>query len=118
LSNPKRAKGTGWETAIKDWLAFRGFKARRKPLAGSKDEGDLEIEGLPWLVIEAKNCQKMELASWVDQAVIEAENAGAEVGIVWHHRARKSSPGDAYATMKGDHLFQLLRRLAPPEITK
>lgn len=111
MSNASKGKGTAWETSIKNWLAGFGYKARRIVLHGSADIGDLEIEGFPWLVIEAKNCAKMELAKWVDEATKEAENADAEVGVVWHHRPRKGSPGEAYITMSGDHFFRLLRRL-------
>jgi hypothetical protein len=114
VSNPPKQKGTSWETAIKNWLALHGYLARRKPLTGNKDTGDLEIEGIPWLVIEAKNVQKVTLGPWVDEAETEAENADAEIGVVWHHRPRKGSPGDAFVTMSGDTFFKLLRRLTPP----
>lgn len=112
MTNRSKGKGTAWETSIKNWLAYRGFKAKRRPLSGNKDMGDLEIEGMPWLTIEAKNVAKMELGTWVNEAEVEAVNAEAEVGVVWHHRPRKGSPGEAYVTMSGEAFFKLLRRIA------
>ncbi len=114
MTNKSKGKGTAWETSIKNWLAGLGYKTKRIPLQGANDIGDLEIEGFPWLVVEAKNCVKTELSVWVDEAIKEAENAGAEVGVVWHHRPRKGSPADAYVTMSGEHFFKLLRRLEIP----
>jgi hypothetical protein len=114
VTNKSKGKGTAWETAIKNWLAGFGYKARRIALHGANDIGDLEIEGFDWLVIEAKNTVKMELSVWIEEVIKEADNAGAEVGVVWHHRPRRGSPADAYVTMTGEHFFKLLRRLEIP----
>jgi hypothetical protein len=110
VSNPSKQKGTSWETSIVNWLASHGVSARRKPLAGNKDEGDLVIEAVPWIAIEAKNCKAMALAQWVDEADKEAVNSGADVGVVWHHRYRKGSPGEGYVTMSGQAFLNLMYR--------
>lgn len=102
-----RAKGTRWESALVAYLIAEGFPAvERRALAGVADKGD--ISGLP-VVVEAKNCKTTTLAAWVDEATVEARNAGVSVGVVWHHRRGKSSPGDGFVTMSGAAFVELLR---------
>lgn len=102
-------KGTAWETAIVRYLVDSGFPlAERRALAGAFDQGD--ITGVP-AVIEAKNCRRDELAAWVDEATSEAVNAGVDVGVVWHHRRGKASPGEGFVTMSGAAFVRLLRDL-------
>lgn len=104
-----RAKGTSWESAIVSALHRNGFpEARRNPLAGSKDVGD--IGGLP-IVIEAKNVVKTQLGLWVPEAQKEAFNAGVEVGVVWHKRRGYglARAEDSYVTMTGRELIALLK---------
>jgi hypothetical protein len=77
-----KSKGTGWETAITRYLLGEGFPhIERRALSGTSDRGDLA--GIPGWVIEAKNCQRTELAAWVDEAAIEQANDGAEFSAVW-----------------------------------
>lgn len=109
MSNPSKQKGTSWETQIVAVLTASGFRAKRKALSGANDKGDIEIEGLPWLVIEAKNWNKPALAQWVDEARKEAVNAKAKIGVVWHHRARKGSPLDGFVTMSGETFMELMK---------
>jgi hypothetical protein len=110
--NPPRKKGTAWETAVVSFLASCGLLARRKAQSGSKDEGDIELEGvLRDVLIEAKNTKGASLAEWVDEACAEALNAGARVAVVWHHRRLHASPGKGYVTMQGDHFVSLLEEL-------
>lgn len=113
MANKPKQKGTSWESLIVRELEDRGIRARRKALAGAQDLGDIELPDLPSVVIEAKNCKAMSLSSWVDEATIEAQHAKAEIGVVWHHRPRKSSPFDGYVTMDGETFFRLLRKLMP-----
>jgi hypothetical protein len=105
-----RSKGTAWETAICRYLVESGFPGvERRALAGVADRGD--IAGLTDWVIEAKNCARTELGSWVDEAAIEAANADVPYGVVWHHRRGKGSPADGFVTMRGADFVQLLRAL-------
>lgn len=103
-----KAKGTGWETAIVRYLAEQGWPhAERRALNGTQDRGD--IAGIVGWVIEAKNCQALTLAAWVDEAIIEQANAGADFSAVWHHRKGKASPAEGYVTVTGAAFVRLLR---------
>jgi hypothetical protein len=103
-----KAKGTSWETAICRHLADNGFPhAERRALNGTTDRGD--IAGIVGWVIEAKNCQRLDLAGWIDEATLEQANAGAAHSAVWHHRRGKASPAAAYVTMTGATFLRLLR---------
>ena len=102
-------KGTKFETAIVRYLNAEGFLgAERRALAGD-DCGD--ISGFPGWVIEAKNCARTDLGAWVDEAEREQVNAGAEFGVVWHHRRGKASPADGFVTMSGAAFVRLLREV-------
>lgn len=103
-----RAKGTRFESAIVDYLRNAGDlpHVERRARSGAKDRGD--IAGIPGVVIEAKACREMELAKWVDEAEVERVNDGAAIGVVWHHRRGKGSPGDGYVTMSGWQFISLL----------
>lgn len=96
----QRAKGTAAETAVVNYLNAAGFNAIRNPLHGANDKGDIHLDGIP-VVIEVKNCVKIELSEWLKEAEAEKLNAKARSGVVWHKRKGKSSPGDWYVTMDG-----------------
>lgn len=96
--NPSKQKGTAAETAVVGYLQTHGFPyAERRTLAGSSDRGD--IAGIPGVVLEVKNCARMELAGWVDEAATEAGNADVDVYAVVHKRRRKGNPGDWFVTL-------------------
>jgi hypothetical protein len=102
-----KAKGTTWETAIVDYLRGRGaVHAERRASHGNTDRGD--IAGVPGVVIEAKNAAKVELGNWTTEMLAEVDNAGAELGALWIKRRLRSSPGEAYVVLKGDHFVDLL----------
>lgn len=106
MSASKR-KGTAWESAIVRYLIERGRPAvERRALSGTADRGD--IAGIVGVVIEAKSCKAMQLAAWLDEALVEQANDGADYAAVWHHRRGKGSPGDGYVTMTGEQWLRLL----------
>jgi len=110
MANTAKNKGTAAETAIVDHLKENGFPfAERRTANGSNDRGDINVS--PDVVIEVKNCRTMELAGWVDEAIVEGENAGAWLTAVWHKRMRKGQPGDWYVTMDGHMFVALLQML-------
>lgn len=103
-----KSKGTAWETGICRYLAEEGFtQVERRALAGTSDRGD--IAGIPGWVLEAKNCKRMDLAGWVDEAALEQANDGAEFSAVWHHRVGRAMPAAGYVTMTGATFVRLLR---------
>jgi hypothetical protein len=102
-----RQKGTSAETDIVQYLESVGIRAKRNPLAGSRDVGDIDLYPLP-VVIEVKNCKEMKLSEWIGEAETERDNAGALLGVVWHKRVRKSNPEEWYVTMDGKEFTKIL----------
>lgn len=106
MSASKR-KGTGWETAVVQFLKENGVPhAERRALNGTKDRGD--IAGIPGVVIECKNERAVTLAAYADEAAIEAHNDGAPIGLAWIKRRGRSSPGAGYVLLNGATLIRLL----------
>lgn len=106
--NASKAKGTKWESEIVRCLVAAGWPhAERRALNGAVDKGD--ISGIPGVVIEAKNENRVSLASWVDEAEAEGANAAAYVSVVWAHRKGKALAGDGYVIMTGHQFTELLR---------
>ncbi|WP_309248665.1 hypothetical protein [Streptomyces sp. MNP-20] len=103
-----KAKGTAAETAVVRFLRAVGFtQAERRTLSGVQDRGD--IAGLPGIVIEVKNCARVELAAWLAEAERERDNDGASLGVVFHKRRGKADPRDWFVTMSGLQFAALLR---------
>lgn len=103
-----RAKGTRWESALVDFLARHGFPhVERRALHGTNDRGD--IAGIPGVVIEAKNQNRHSWAEWLDEAAQEADNAHADVGVVWAKRRGHTDPGKGYVVLDGRTFVWLLR---------
>ena len=97
------------ERGLVTYLRTAGFPHAERRLAGSaKDRGD--IAGMPGVVVEVKNCARTDLAGWVDEAVLEQENDGADYGIVVHKRRGKGDAGQWYATCTVEQIVRLLRQ--------
>lgn len=94
-----KAKGTAAETAVVKLLSERGLLALRNPPAGAKDKGDITIYGSKHITVEVKNHKRMELASWLDEAIKEQVNAATDYCAVAHKRVGKGKPEDWYVTM-------------------
>ena len=103
----QRAKGTRWESRIRDWLQAEGFTVHRQPAHGANDKGDLHVGSD--VIVEAKDQARHSLAEWLDEATVEAGNAGRAAGVVWFHRRGKSSPADGYVLLDGRTFAWLLR---------
>ena len=108
MSNPSKTKGTAAETAVVRYLQGQGWPwAERRALHGNADRGD--IAGLPGVVIEVKNCAKLEPGAWLREAQREQANAGADVGLVWAKRRGTTDPADWFVIMDGKTAAQLLK---------
>jgi len=102
-----KQKGTAAETAVVNWLLSKGRKqVERRSLNGSNDRGD--IAGIPTVVIEVKNCVKVELSAWLKELEAEMINDKADAGVVIHKKKGTQDVGLWYATMPVNMWFKLL----------
>lgn len=94
--NRAKAKGTAFETGVKEYLRGLGLNARRLVLMGSKDQGDVDT-GAGWH-LETKNCRTLALSEWVAEADVESANSGKPVAVV-AKRVGKGDHGESYVVM-------------------
>ncbi|ADE43477.1 RusA-like Holliday junction resolvase [Streptomyces phage phiSASD1] len=89
MANPSKARGTRWESAIRDYLnGVLGYShptdwrlVKRQAQEGAKDVGDLHA----WpFILEAKDVKSPAVPTWLRQAEAEAVNAGFPYGVVIH----------------------------------
>lgn len=100
--------GTSWESEIVRTLVAAGWpNAERRRLSGAYDKGD--IAGVVGVCIEAKNTTKLDISAALNEALAEAQNAGAAIGAAWIKRRGKSSAGDGYVVLDGTTFMQLLK---------
>ena len=88
MANPNKAKGTRWESAVRDFLKEERCldHARRIAATGALDIGDIHMEPF---VIQAKNQKSFDLAGWVADAEIQAERADMPYGVAVVKAPRK-----------------------------
>lgn len=109
----QKQKGTAFERQVAEYLAARlGADIERRTTAGIHDRGDIAgvfFRGLP-VVVECKNCTRMELPKWLNEAEVERGNADAEFGLVVHKRkgTGEKSFGDTYVTMTLETLAAMI----------
>ena len=107
MTAASRRKGAGHERAIVTWLRSRGRPHIERRLSGANgDRGD--ITGWPGVVLEAKNCARLDLAGWVAQLEAEIVEASADTGAVVIKRRGTTDAGQFYALMTLDRWEQLM----------
>lgn len=77
MANPSKAKGTNGETRVVNYLIANGFPARRLPLSGNKDRGDIMVTD--HIMAEIKNVKtwsRADIYEWMWQTNVEQENGG------------------------------------------
>ncbi len=121
--NRRTAKdaGTRFETLIVAYLAEHvDERVERRARHGAKDRGD--VSGLRHMgnrvVVECKNCARLDLASWLAEAELERGNDDATAALVVHKRHGKADPGAQLVTMTLADLVALLTGERPEEVTR
>jgi hypothetical protein len=105
-----KQKGTAAETAVVRWLQDRGYRnVERRSLSGVNDRGD--IAGIPGVVIEVKNHQRMALPEWLAELDVEMKNDKAKTGVVIHKRKGTTDVGEWYATMPVNVWLELIKEM-------
>lgn len=104
--NRSKARGTAWERRLVDYLVSHGLPyAERRALEGKNDRGD--VSGIPSVVIEAKNAARITLAEWVDEMLVEKQNANAQIGVVVFPR-RNCATERAYVVMELQQFAEMI----------
>lgn len=102
MANKAKAKGTAWETAVVNYLneGDVGPLARRLPLSGNVDKGDIEylLGGGLTITIQAKAQKAYDLSGWLAGAHDQMRAAGTNWGVVAAKRAGKNVR-DGYVIM-------------------
>lgn len=117
--NPRSAKAAGaWlERSLADHLAKHvDDRIDRRVKTGAKDRGDLASVRTSHggrVVVEVKNCIKINLGTWANEAEIERRNDDAIAGVVAHKRHGKAKPGEQWVTMTVDDLIAILTGTRP-----
>lgn len=118
MTTPKRSRrsarqaGTATERKVADYLAaaLDDDRIDRRVKTGSKDRGD--IGGLrihsQRVVVEVKDCSRVDLPGWTGQAHTEAGNDDALLGLVISKRVGTQDPGRYWVHMTVDDLLALL----------
>lgn len=95
-----RQAGSRCERVVADYLAAQIGDERidRRVKRGVKDRGD--IAGVrahgQRIVLEVKDCARMDLAGWIREAHLEAGNDDALCGLTVFKKKGTTNPGDYY----------------------
>lgn len=97
-----KAKGAKAENDVAGTYRDDGYEeADRRVRNGANDRGD--IGGVPRVCTEVKAevSYAGKLSGWLAEAEAERQNAGAELGVVWHKKKGTTDPLAWYVTMTG-----------------
>jgi hypothetical protein len=107
-----RNAGGHTERAVADYIAttLDDDRIDRRVKRGAKDRGD--ISGLrahgQRIVIEVKDCARLDLPGWTGEAHTEAGNDDALTGIVIAKRRGTTNPGKFWVHCTVDDLLALI----------
>lgn len=111
MANPSKARGTAWESKIRDYLngvleyshPTDWRLVKRQAQEGAKDVGDLHA----WpFILEAKDVKSPAVPTWLRQAEAEAVNAGFPYGVVIH-KTRGKGPALARVHITQETFWRL-----------
>ena len=113
MTSPQKRKGSSAELAVAKWLNRLGWTGAERSRAGwTDDRGD--IDGMPGVVIEVKNCKTLSIPAWLRELEVEMKNAKAWTGTVIAKRKGSTDPADWYAIMPASVWAALLLELDDP----
>lgn len=113
MSNPQKAKGTAFETAIRRFLEDAGLFAYMPRQMGAADVGDVHV---PPFVLQAKNYKDIPTAlrAGVDGVQVQKRHARMPFGAAVIKRPRKPIE-EAYVVMRLGDFPELVRAVTAPQ---
>ncbi len=105
-----KAKGARFERHLASRLREYGFDAHRTAQYCGKTGDAADVEGLPYIHIEAKAQERMELYKWMSQAKRDSAGSG-KLPAVFH----KKNNCEILVTMELDDFMKLYREFYEAE---
>ena len=117
-----KAAGTRTETAAVNYLRTHvgDDRIERRRLSGSKDRGDVTGLRTPHghrMVVEIKDCSRIEVTKWLNEAEVERGNDDSSLGVVIAKRHGKGAPGDLLVMLTLRDFVALLTGRRPEDDT-
>lgn len=111
MSNPQKAKGTRWETAVVTFLRDHGLYAFKPRQEGFRDVGDIHVAGL--FTLQAKDWKDLAgaLREGTDGARVQRAHSGLPYAAAVIKRSRRPVE-DAYVVLRLGDLPDLVRALS------
>lgn len=97
LGKMQREKGARFERIIASYFRDWGYKAFRTAQYEGKSGNCADVEGVPYIHIECKHCERMQLYDWMSQAVRDTEASKRDDLPVVIHKANNK---DVLVTMR------------------
>lgn len=105
MSKASRDKGKRYELKVANYLTDAGIPAKRRVEQWRSGGDDLITDLDAWLSVECKDVAATSLGAWLDQALT---SAGDRLALVVHHRRGNGNAAHDFATLRLDHLVELL----------
>lgn len=102
----KNDKGRRWENETKPWIKAIWPRAQRNGI-GFVGSDFRETDDFAF---ECKNHSRMELSTWMNQAVLNAQRESRRFPVLLHKR-RRYGPAGAYVTMRLGDWFKMVAEL-------
>lgn len=107
MTTPSKRKGSSYEREVAEYLQSWGWPAERTRAGWSDDRGDLA--GVPF-VVECKNQKQLNFPAWLDETIVETQNASFEFGFLIAKRRLKRDVGQHYFVQTVESGLRLVRR--------
>ena len=108
MTNPAKAKGSQWERDLVAYFRENGFAGVERAYGAGRPDDRGDLAGFRRrLVVEAKNHQRIDLSTIMDETEREATSALADCAVAIIKRRRRPVH-DAYCVMSLGDLVQLL----------
>lgn len=109
MTNNNKRRGDNAERLLVAWLRDNGFPNAERAYGAGRPDDVGDIDGIPGVVIECKNQQRLDLAGWVTETEHERRQAGADHGLLIVKRRGHTNPGRWYCVMELEGAALLLK---------